>query len=42
MYYEWDEARARKRYLIKFASAWLVAIAMGILPVWWLVLETTF
>ncbi|RWX31792.1 hypothetical protein EHI47_12055 [Rhizobium leguminosarum] len=35
--YEWDEAKARKQYLIKFACAWLAAIALGALPVWGLV-----
>lgn len=42
MYYEWDEAKARRQYLIKFASVWLGAIALAFLPVWWLVQETTF
>ncbi len=40
MYYEWSEAKARRQYLIKFASVWLVAIALACLPVWWLVQET--
>ena len=42
MHYEWSEAKARRQYLIKFASVWLAAIALGLLPVWWLVQETTF
>lgn len=42
MYYEWNEAKARRLYLIKFASAWLAAISLAFLPVWWLVQETTF
>lgn len=42
MYYEWNEAKARRQYLIKFATVWLAAIALAFLPVWWLVQETTF
>ncbi len=42
MYYAWNEAKTQKQYLIKFAAVWLVAIALGFLPVWWLVQETTF
>jgi len=42
MYYEWNEAKARRLYLIKFASVWLAAISLAFLPVWWLVQETTF
>ena len=40
IYYEWSEAKAGRQYLIKFASVWLVAIALACLPVWWLVPET--
>ena len=42
MYYEWNEVRFRRQYFIKFASAWIVAITLAFLPVWWLVQETTF
>lgn len=40
MYYELNEAKARRHHLIKFASVWLAAIALAILPVWWLAEET--
>lgn len=33
MYYEWDAARARRMYLIKFAAVWLAAIVMAAIPV---------
>jgi hypothetical protein len=42
MYYERNEVRFRRQYFIKFASAWIVAITLAFLPVWWLVQETTF
>jgi len=42
MYYEWNEIRFRRQYLIKFVSVWAVAITLAFLPVWWLVQESTF
>jgi hypothetical protein len=42
MYYEWNEIRFRRQYLIKFVSVWAVAITLAFLPVWWLVQEATF
>jgi hypothetical protein len=42
MYYEWNELRFRRQYLIKFVSAWAIAIIVAFLPVWWLVQEATF
>lgn len=42
MFYEWDERKANRQFLVKFAAVWLCAIAMAMLPVWWLVQETTF
>jgi len=42
MLFALDETKARLQYLVKFASVWLVAIALAFLPVWWLVQETTF
>ena len=42
MYYERNEVRFRRQYFIKFASAWIVAITLAFLPVWWLVQEATF
>lgn len=32
MYYEWNEAKARRLYLIKFASVWLAAISLAFFP----------
>ncbi len=42
MYYEWDQRKANRRFLIKFAAVWLGAIAVAALPVCWLVQETVF
>jgi hypothetical protein len=33
-YYEWDAAKARRDYFIKFAVAWLAAIVVASVPVW--------
>jgi hypothetical protein len=33
MYYEWDAAKARRMYLIKFAAVWLAAIVIVAIPV---------
>jgi hypothetical protein len=42
MYYEWNDRKANRQYIIKFVTVWLAAIAVAVLPVWWLVQETTF
>jgi hypothetical protein len=39
MWYEWDDGKAGRRFLFKFASAWLITVALSFLPVWWLVQE---
>lgn len=41
MYYEWDAAKARRIFLIKFAIAWFAAIALAIVPLWVLVEAAT-
>ncbi len=41
MYQEWDEARERRQYLLKFATVWIAAVALAFLPIWWIVQETT-
>lgn len=33
MYYEWDSAKARRNYLMKFAAVWLAAIVVAGIPV---------
>jgi|GEM_PF-1375947 len=33
MYYEWDPAKARRMYLMKFAGVWLAAIVVAGIPV---------
>lgn len=42
MYYEWNEYKARRRYLIEFVSVWLISILLASGPLWWLVQQTTF
>lgn len=33
MYYEWDAAKERRSYLMKFAAVWLTAVVVAGLPV---------
>lgn len=33
MHYEWDTAKARRSYLMKFAAVWLASIAVAGIPV---------
>jgi hypothetical protein len=37
MVYEWDERKARRAFLVKFAAAWMAAIVVAGFPVMMLV-----